>query len=398
MFFVNVDKHFTREGHLMGDSNQKEFRVGMIGYGFMGRAHSQAWRNVNAAFPTPRIHMESIVGRDADAVARAAAQLGWHRSHTDWREVVADPSIDIIDICTPGDSHAEIAIAALEAGKHVIVEKPLANSMEESRAMVAAAQSAAAKGIMSAVNFNYRRVPALMLAKRLIDDGRVGEVLHIRGAYLQDWLSDPNLPMSWRLVKERAGTGVLGDLGAHVVDLMRHLAGKDVEGVTGHLRTFTHQRPDGSGGHGTVTVDDAALATLALTGGAVANLDVTRNAPGRKNELSLSIFGTKGSIMFNLENLNELWMFDREDPAGEQGYRRILVTESAHPYLSAWWPDGHIIGWEHTFTHQFFEFLTSIENGTPASPSFDDGHAVQAVIEAIAASAENGHVLTAPEE
>ena len=382
----------------MADSHQKEFRVGMIGYGFMGRAHSHAWRNVNTAFPTPRIHMASIVGRDADAVEKAAAQLGWNRAHTDWREVVADPSIDIVDICTPGDSHAEIAIAALEAGKHAIVEKPLANSMEESRAMVATAQAAAKKGVMSAVNFNYRRVPALMLAKRLIAEGRVGDVLHIRGAYLQDWLSDPNLPMSWRLVKERAGTGVLGDLGAHVVDLMRHLTGKDVDGVTGHLRTFTHQRPDGSGGRGTVTVDDAALATLALTGGAVANLDVTRNAPGRKNELSLSIFGTKGSIMFNLENLNELWMFDRDDPAGEQGYRRILVTESAHPYLSAWWPDGHIIGWEHTFTHQFFEFLTSIESGTPASPSFDDGHAVQAVIEAIAASAENGHVLTAPEE
>ncbi len=382
----------------MGDSHHKEFGVGMIGYGFMGRAHSQAWRNVNAAFATPRIHMESIVGRDADAVAKAAAQLGWSRAHTDWREVVADPSIDIIDICTPGDSHAEIAIAALTAGKHVIVEKPLANSMEESRAMVAAAQAAAANGVMSAVNFNYRRVPALMLAKQLIAEGRVGDVLHIRGAYLQDWLSDPNLPMSWRLVKERAGTGVLGDLGAHVVDLMRHLTGKSVDGVTGHLRTFTHQRPDGRGKLGNVTVDDAALATLALSGGAVANLDVTRNAPGRKNELSLSIFGTKGSIAFNLENLNELWLFDREDPAGEQGYRRILVTEAAHPYLSAWWPDGHIIGWEHTFTHQFYEFLTSIETGTPATPSFEDGHAVQAVIEAIASSAENGHVLTAPEE
>jgi len=382
----------------MGSSNEKEFRVGMIGYGFMGRAHSQGWRNLNAAFATPRIHMESIVGRDANAVTRVASQLGWNRALTDWRDVVADPTIDIVDICTPGDSHAEIAIAALEAGKHVLVEKPLANTMDESRAMVAAARAAQSRGVMSAVNFNYRRVPALMLAKRLIDEGRVGDVLHIRGAYLQDWLSDPTLPMSWRLQKERAGTGVLGDLGAHVVDLMRHLTGKSVEGVTGHLRTFTHQRPDGSGKLGNVTVDDAALATLALSGGAVANLDVTRNAPGRKNELSLSIFGTKGSILFNLENLNELWLFDREDPAGEQGYRRILVTESAHPYLAAWWPDGHIIGWEHTFTHQFFEFVNSIQNGTPATPSFEDGHAVQAVIDAIANSAENGHALTAPEE
>jgi len=386
------------KGRSMGDSQVKEFRVGMIGYGFMGRAHSQGWRNVTAAFRTPRIIMESIVGRDSAAVARVALELGWNRSHTDWREVVADPTIDIVDICTPGDSHADIAIAALEAGKHVIVEKPLANTLGESRAMVAAAEVAQARGIMSAVNFNYRRVPALMLAKQLIADGRLGDILHIRGAYLQDWLSDPNLPMSWRLQKERAGTGVLGDLGAHVVDLMHHLTGKSVEGVTGHLRTFTHQRPDGSGKLGTVTVDDAALATLVLSGGAVANLDVTRNAPGKKNELSLSIYGTKGSISFNLENLNELWLFDREDPAGEQGYRRILVTESQHPYLAAWWPDGHIIGWEHTFTHQFYEFLTSIDTGRPASPSFSDGHAVQAVLEAIAVSAENAHTLTAPEQ
>lgn len=382
----------------MATKNRKEFSVGMIGCGFMGRAHSQGWRTVNSAFSSPQVHMASIAGRDATAVARVAQEQGWTKSFTDWRDVVADPDIDIIDICTPGDSHSEIAIAALNAGKHVIVEKPLANSMEESRAMVEAAQAAQMRGIMSAVNFNYRRVPALMLAKQLIDEGRIGEILHIRGAYLQDWLSDPKLPMSWRLQKERAGTGVLGDLGAHVVDLMRHLTGKSIEGVTGHLRTFTHQRPDGSGNMGTVTVDDAALATLSLSGGAIANLDVTRNAPGRKNELSLSLLGTEGSLNFNLENLNELWLFDRNDRAGEQGFRRILVTEHEHPYLSGWWPDGHIIGWEHTFTHQFFEFLNSIESGTPASPSFSDGHAVQAVLEAISISSANGHKLTAPQE
>jgi predicted dehydrogenase len=382
----------------METSQRSELHVGMIGYAFMGRAHSQGWRNVNSAFRTPLIHMDSIVGRDAESVSRAAAELGWSRHFTDWRDVIADPAIDIIDICTPGDSHAEIAIAALEAGKHVIVEKPLANTLDESRRMVEVARAAQSRGIMSAVNFNYRRVPALMLAKEMIGAGKIGEVLHIRGAYLQDWLSDPSLPMSWRLQRERAGTGVLGDLGAHVIDLMMHLTGKSVESTTGHLRTFTSQRPDASGKMQDVTVDDAALATLVLTGRTIANLDVTRNAPGKKNELTLSFFGTEGSISFNLENLNELWFFSRHDSAGEQGYRRILVTESTHPYLSAWWPDGHIIGWEHTFTHQFFEFLTSIETGRPAAPSFEDGHAVQAALAAIADSAAQNSASTRPDK
>lgn len=376
----------------------RELGVAAIGYAFMGKAHSQAWRNVAAYFDVPPFEQRVLVGRDADRVAAAAGRLGWRESATDWRRVIERDDIDIVDVCTPGSLHAEIAIAALEAGKHVIVEKPIANTLEEAERMAAAAEAAAARGQLSLVNFNYRRVPAIALAKQLIDAGRLGTIRHVRAAYLQDWLSDPATPMSWRLRREEAGSGALGDLGAHLADLVLHLTGEGIASLHGGVSTFVDRRPAGDGGDGgikgsgggaleAVTVDDAAWATGRLTGGAVLQLEVTRFALGRKNGLSLELYGDRGSIRFDLERLNELEFLDGGDASGEQGFRRILVTEADHPWVGAWWPDGHIIGWEHSFTHQFAGFLTALRDGEPASPSFADGLAVQRVLDAIERSA-----------
>lgn len=376
-------------------------RVAAIGYAFMGKAHSQAWRNVAAYFDVPPVEQAVLVGRNAADVAAAAARFGWTESATDWRAVIARDDIDIIDICAPGNMHAEIAIAALDAGKHVIVEKPIANSVEEAERMLAAAEAATARGQHAIVNFNYRRVPAVDVARRLVADGSIGPIRHVRAAYLQDWLNDPSSPMSWRLRRETAGSGALGDLGSHIADLVQHVTGETLDELSGGLRTFVTQRPGGEGGDGgikgsgggaleDVTVDDAAWATAELSGGGIAQLEVTRLALGRKNGLTLEIFGERGSIRFDLENLNELWFFDAGDTAGHQGFRRILVTEADHPWVGAWWPDGHIIGWEHSFVHQFAEFLNSIRDDTPSTPSFAEGLRVQRVLAAIETSSAEG--------
>lgn len=327
-----------------------------------------------------------LVGRDADAVAEAAARYGWAESATDWREVIAREDIEIIDICAPGWLHADIAIAALEAGKHVLVEKPLANSLAESQAMVAAAQAARARGVQSMVGFTYRRVPALALARELIAGGRLGTVRQVRACYLQDWLSDDQAPMTWRLRKETAGSGALGDIASHAIDQVQYLLDATVTEVSGKLHTYVTQRP-GPHGPETVTVDDAAWATLSLTGGAVAGIEVSRVALGRKNSLQIEVFGSKGSLAFDLENLNELAFLDGTVPAAQQGFTRIVVTEPEHPYLDAWWPQGHILGWEHAFTHQARDFLLAIGAGVPPSPSFEDGLQVQRVLAAVEESA-----------
>ncbi len=382
-------------------TTDKTLRVAVIGYAFMGKAHSQAWRNVAAYFDVPAVEQAVLVGRNATEVAAAAARFGWAESATDWREVIARDDIDIIDVCAPGNMHAEIAIAALEAGKHVIVEKPIANSVEEAERMLAAAEAATARGQHAIVNFNYRRVPAIEVARQLVAEGRIGPIRHVRAAYLQDWLNDPSSPMSWRLRRETAGSGALGDLGSHIADLIQHVTGETLDEVSGGLRTFVAERPGGEGGDGgikgsgggaleRVTVDDAAWGTAQLSGGGVAQLEVTRLALGKKNGLTLEIYGEHGSLCFDLENLNELWFFDGADSAGRQGFRRILVTEADHPWVGAWWPDGHIIGWEHTFVHQFAEFLNSIRDDTPSSPSFAEGLRVQRVLAAIEASSAEG--------
>lgn len=361
--------------------------VAAIGYAFMGKAHSQAWRNVASFFDVPAFERRVLVGRDGAQVAEAAERFGWQESATDWREVIARPDIDIVDICTPGWTHAEIAIAALEAGKHVLVEKPLSNTLEESRAMVEAAARAAGRGVKSMIGFNYRRVPALAYARQLIGDGRLGEIRQVRASYLQDWLADEQAPMSWRLRRETAGSGALGDIASHAIDQVQFLTGLDVAEVSARLETFVPRRP-GPDGEEEVTVDDAAWLTLALDGGAVASVEASRMAFGRKNALRIEVYGSAGALAFDLERPNELRFLDGADPVEEQGFRTILVTEPEHPYVSAWWPQGHVIGWEHTFTHQVRDFLVAIrDRGTP-SPSFADGLQVQSVLDAAARSAE----------
>jgi len=367
--------------------------VAAIGYAFMGKAHSNAWRNVASFFDVPAFEQKVLVGRDALAVAEAAAKYGWAESATDWRSVISRDDIDIVDICAPGWMHAEIAIAALEAGKHVLVEKPLANTLEEAELMASAAASARGRGVQSMIGFNYRRVPALALARELIAEGRLGTVRHVRAAYLQDWLSDVDAPMSWRLRKETAGSGALGDIASHAIDQVQHLTGQTVTEVTGTLRTFVAERP-GAAGLEKVTVDDAAWATLGMTGGLSASVEASRVATGQKNSLKIEIYGSLGSLTFDLENLNELGFLDAALPVREQGFRRIPVTEPEHPYAAAWWPQGHVIGWEHTFTHQVRDFLLAVRDGSEPSPSFADGLQIQRVLAAVEESARNRSVVT----
>ncbi|MFI6863632.1 Gfo/Idh/MocA family protein [Streptomyces sp. NPDC050421] len=381
--------------------------VGMVGYAFMGAAHSQGWRTAGHVFELPmRPVLAAICGRDRTAVDAAADRHGWAAAETDWRALVARDDVQLVDICTPGDSHAEIAIAALEAGKHVLCEKPLANTVAEAEAMTEAAARAAARGQVAMVGFNYRKVPAITYARTLIAEGRLGTLRHVRATYLQDWLVDPASPLTWRLKKEQAGSGALGDLGAHIVDLAQYLTGELLVGVSAVSETFVRERPllagpsGGLGGvaaageSGTVTVDDAALFTGRLASGALASFEATRMAAGRKNALRLEINGELGSLAFDLERLNELSFHDHTEPATTAGFRRILVTEPEHPYLEAWWPPGHALGYEHTFIHQARDAVRTIAEGAPPVPSFADGLQVQRVLAAVEESAAKNSVLT----
>ena len=384
------------------EQQAKPLRVAMIGYAFMGAAHSLAWRQAPRAFELPLDpQMRVLCGRNGAAAAEAADRLGWAESATDWREVVARDDIDLVDICTPGDSHAEIAIAALEAGKHVLCEKPLANSVAEAELMTEAARKAAARGVRSSVGFSYRRVPALALARQLVADGRLGRVHHVRALYLQDWIVDPNFPLAWRLQKDKAGSGALGDLGAHIIDLAQFVTGEQLTGVSAATETFIRQRPlleassglaasgDSGGRMGEVTVDDAAVFFGRTTGGALATFEATRFATGRKNAMRIEVNGSKGSLAFDFEYMNELHVYDGTVPAVDAGFRRILVTEPEHPYLSGWWPAGHGLGYEHTFTHEVVDLVRDIAADRDPSPSFADGLAVQRILAAVEESAAN---------
>jgi predicted dehydrogenase len=367
--------------------------IGMVGYAFMGRAHSQAWRNVASFFDLPyRPRMAAICGRDPGAVAAAAARLGWAAWETDWKRLVQRDDVDLVDVCTPGSSHAEISIAALEAGKHVLCEKPLANTVEEARAMAAAAERAAASGVRAMVGFNFRRVPAVALARELVAAGRLGAIRHVRAAYLGAHLLDPEIPLIWRLRAEEAGSGALGDLGAHAIDLAQYLASDRIAGVSGLTETFVRERPlpGGGGGRGPVTVDDAAVFIARFAGGAVGSFEATRFATGHDEGLAVELNGELGSLAWELGAFNELRLFDAgEDPA-TQGFRRIQVTRSVHPYAAAWWPEGHSIGYEHTFTHEVRDLLEAIAAGRDPAPSFADGLQVQQVLDAVQRSAASG--------
>ena len=368
----------------MPETPDRPLGIALIGYAFMGRAHSQAWRTVGAAFEVPPLERRVLVGRDEAAVAEAARRLDWQEHATDWREVIAREDVDIVDICTPGFLHAEIAIAALEAGKHVLCEKPLANDPGEAARMVEAARAARERGQVAALGHTYRRVPALAHARDLVAAGRLGEIRQVRASYLQDWLVDPDAGMSWRLRKETAGSGALGDIGSHAIDQIQYVTGQSVTAVRGRLATMVPERP-GEDGPEPVTVDDAAWASLELSGGAIASLEASRMATGRKNELSLEVYGTGGALRFDLERLDELWFLDASVPVAEQGFTRVLVTEPEHPYLEGWWPQGHILGWENAFTNQARDLLLAVRDRDPAaySPDFEDGLALQRVLEAV---------------
>src|SRR3954454_845578 len=375
-------------------SDKPLMRVALVGYAFMGAAHSQAWRNAHRFFDLPAVpELAVLCGRDESAVRAAADRFGWQETATDWHEVVARDDIDVVDISSPGDTHRDIAMAALAAGKHVLCQKPLANTLAEAEEMTAAAQAAESRGALSMVGFNYRRTPALALARDLVSGGRLGRIHHVRAHYLQDWIVHPAVPLGWRLQKDKAGSGALGDIGAHVVDLAAFLTGERLTGVSGTLRRFVDRRPlpeqatglSGTGGSATgeVTVDDAAAFFGSTESGALATFEATRFATGRKNAMRIELNGSEGSLAFDFERLNELQVYDGTVPAASAGFRRILATDPDHPYAGAWWPPGHGLGYEHTFVHEIADFVRDIAAGNPPSPSFAEGRYVQRVLAAV---------------
>jgi len=380
----------------------RTLNVAMVGHGFMGAAHSQGWRVAPRFFDLPAAPaMHLLVGRDPGAAGAAAERWGWHEATTNWRAAVAREDVDVVDVCTPGDSHAEIAIAALEAGKHVLCEKPLANTVEEAEAMAAAADRAAARGVVAMLGHTYRRLPATTFARDLVADGRLGEIYRVQAAYLQDWLADPTAPMTWRLRKDRAGSGSLGDIGAHIIDLTQFITGVPIAEVSGTLETLVRRRPERAPSDGApaplaeVTVDDTAVFMARFANGVLGTFEATRFATGRKNALRVEISGSKGALAFDLERLNELQLYDATAPGTERGFRTILVTEPGHPYAGAWWPPGHTLGYEHGFSHQVKDFVEAVVAGTQPAPSFADGLQVQRVLAAVERSAAEGSAWTA---
>ena len=375
----------------------KALNVGLVGGGFMGKAHSNAWRQVTRFFDVPfQVTMKALCDVQPDVAKRASRTYGWQEWATDWKKFVARPDLDVIDVCTDNFMHAPVVLAAAKARKNVICEKPLARTLAEAKQMLRAVQQAKVTHMLSQ---NYRTAPAVAFAKELIAKGAIGQIYHWRATYLQDWIVDPNFPLVWRLIKQKAGSGAHGDLNEHLIDMARFLVGEITE-VCGLMKTFITERPLPSAavglagkaarGKGKVTVDDAALFLAKFANGAVGTFEATRFAPGRRNYHVWEVNGSKGSLRWNLERLNELEYFDRTAPVQTQGFTTILATDASHPYFGAWWPAGHIIGYEHTFTHTILNFLTALAKKRPASPNFADGVASQAVLEAVEKSAKAG--------
>lgn len=375
----------------------KSVHVGMIGYKFMGKAHSHAYKDLPMFFPdAPKPVMRALCGRDAAGVAKAAGQFGWESYETDYRKLLERDDIDLIDINAPSNAHKEIVLAAARAGKHIFCEKPLALTLADAREMLAAVEQA---GVTHMVGFNYRFAPAVRLAKKLVEEGRLGKIHHFRAWFLQDWIVDPEFPLVWRLQKEIAGSGSHGDLGAHLIDLAHYLVG-ELEEVIGMSETFVRERPPADSMTGLsakgskdapkapVTVDDATLFMARFKNGALGSFEATRFAPGHRCTNSFEINGSKGSIKFDFERMNELQVYFTEDAADVQGFRRVLATDPAHAYMDAWWPAGHTIGYEHTFIHEIVELMTALREGRQPVPDFRDGVKCQQVLEAVDVSIE----------
>jgi predicted dehydrogenase len=382
----------------MGESGQAPgeiptLGVGMLGYAFMGKAHTNAYKKLDYIYTPPpaRARLVAIAGRNQERVEAAARRYGYEKAVTDWRALVNDPDIQVFDNGAPNNLHAEPCIAAARVGKHIICEKPLGRTAAEAKQMWEAARQA---GIVHMCAFNYRFVPAIRLAREIIQAGRLGRIYHFRAQYLQEWIADPAFPMVWRLDVETAGSGALGDLGTHIIDLARFLVGEPAT-ISAVTATFIHERPSAEGGKGQVTVDDAFAATLTFANGAIGTLEATRFARGRKNHQVIEINGEKGSLAFNLERLNELEVYlpEEETSRDAQGFRQVLVTESTHPFYDVWWPQGHIIGWEHTFVHEIRHFFDAIVAGKSVAPEgadFEDGYRASVVADAIVESARSG--------
>jgi predicted dehydrogenase len=363
----------------------RKLNIALIGYGFMGRVHSNAWRQVGIFFDVPyEPVLKVICGRNEGELIKVANKFGWQEHSTSWEDVVGREDIDVVDICAPGDMHLPIALAAASSKKIVFCEKPLANTVAEAKQMLEAAR---ANGCVHMLCHNYRRAPAVALARELIGAGRIGEIYHYRGTYLQDWLVDPDFPRVWRLEKARAGSGALGDLLSHSIDLARYLVGEITE-VSGLLKTFIPERPlPESRTMAPVEVDDAALSLVKFENGAVGTIEATRFATGRKNYNRFEINGSRGSIVFNLERMNELELYVEEGP--ESGFRTIQVTGKGYPYMEGWWPRGHLIGYEHTFIHTVLDLLRAVAEQRLPTPNFEDGVRNQLVLDAVERAAES---------
>ena len=378
---------------------KKKLNIGIAGCGFMGRAHSFAWMNANRFFDTdfePVLKAVSFGSRSAQA-AEFAEKQGWEEVLPDWETLVSRKDIDVIDICSPTYLHHDIFVAAAQNGKHIFCEKPAAITYAEAREMAEAADKA---GIVHYLNHNYRRVPAIVYAKQLIDEGRIGKIYHWRGAYLQDWVMSPDFPLTWHFYREKAGGGPHYDLNSHLVDTARYLVG-EIAAVTGMKKTFIKERPlpgekagvfsaggdQSASAKGPVTVDDACFFIADFENGALGSFDSTRFASGRKNWNDFEIYGSKGALKFNFEDMNDLYFLDLNDPAAEQGYKRISVTTGDHPYAGAWWGPGHILGYENTFVHAAADFMTAISGKAAITPNLHDGAACIRVLEAVIKSA-----------